>query len=80
MDSKNTSNKMATLAAKVLRDKDSSGIQKKLAGSVLSQYTTGNVTGKDMEGVASNVLSSNKYSELTKSLAGSVLSQSDKAR
>ena len=80
MNNKISSDQMATLAARVLRAKDSSDIQKKLAGSVLSQYATGNVTGKEMEGVASNVLNSDKYSDLTKRLAGSVLSQSDNAR
>ena len=51
-----------------------------LAASVLSQASSGKMTGKHMEEIASAVLKSNKYSDVTKSLAGSVLSQSDKRR
>lgn len=75
-----TSEKVASLAAQILTDKNSSDIAKKLAGSALSQATKGNETGSVMEDIASDVLKSKKYSETTKSLAASVLSQSNKKR
>lgn len=71
---------MASDAAKILQDENASAIQKRLAGSVLSQVNKTHETGKEMETIASNVLKSEKYSEETKSLAASVLSQSDKQR
>lgn len=77
---KTSSETTASKAAKVLQDKNSSEIQKKLAGSVLSQVDPAKQTGAEMESIASKVIQSPKYSEDTKSLAGSVLSQSDKQR
>lgn len=79
-NSKQSSSKMASLASSVLTTAGASQIQKKLAGSVLSQAGTSNQTGAKMETVASQVLQSDKYSEKTKSLAASVLSQADKNR
>lgn len=75
-----SSEKMASLAAQILNDDNSSAIAKSLAGSVLSQVTKGNQTGAELEDVASKVLQSDKYNEITKSLAASVLSQSNKDR
>jgi hypothetical protein len=75
---KTSSQKALSEAAKILQDKNSSGIQKKLAGSVLSQADPNKQTGAEMETIASQVLQSTKYSDDTKSLAGSVLSQSNK--
>lgn len=80
MNSKASSEKMATEAAKVLRQENASAIQKQLAGSVLSQTSKSKQTGAQMEDIASKVLQSERYSDLTKSLAGSVLSQSNKGR
>lgn len=77
---KTTSEKIATLAAHVLKDNDASEIAKKLAGSALSQVNKGNQTGSELEDLASKVLQSDKYSHETKELAGSVLSQSNKSR
>jgi hypothetical protein len=77
---KTTSDKVASLAAQILADKNSSDIAKRLAGSALSQTNMGNETGSVLEDIASNVLKSNKYSDTTKSLAASVLSQSNKKR
>jgi hypothetical protein len=77
---KQTSNQVASTAAKVLRDKDSSQTAKKLAASALSQAGNGKQTGAEMEDFASKVLRSEKYSDETKGLAGSVVSQSNKAR
>jgi len=80
MNKKVTSSKMASAAARILQDENSSNIAKQLAGSVLSQVNRQNETGKDMEAIASAVLRSEKYSDETKSLAASIVSQSDKAR
>lgn len=72
---KKTSHGLAAKASEILRDKSSSNIQKSLAGSILSQSSTGNVTSDKMATKASQVLNSDKYSNATKSLAGSALSQ-----
>lgn len=75
---KNTSNSLASAAAKVLANPSSSANEKKLAGSALSQVNKGNQTSKELEKVASKVLDNPKSSETAKKLAGSVLSQSNK--
>lgn len=77
---KTTSDTIASLASKVLHNKNASEIAKKLAGSALSQASKRNQTGGHMEDLASKVLHSEKYSDETKKLAGSVLSQSNKRR
>lgn len=79
-NSKQTSNKVAKLASAVLRDPSSSAIQKKLAGSALSQTHSSKQTGNDMELEASRVLKSDKYNDTTKTLAASLVSQSNKER
>ncbi len=79
-NTKKTSKQIASLAAKILNDKNASKIAKELAGSALSQKQKNNQTGTKMEDKASQVLGSNKYSEETKKLAASVLSQSNKNR
>lgn len=80
MNSKQSSKDMSTLASKVLTKESSSDIQKKLAGSVLSQANKKNQSSSQLETVASKALVSSKYSSTTKQLAGSVLSQSNKKR
>lgn len=77
-NNKKSSKKMAEKAAKTLKDPKASKTQKKLAGSVLSQYNTDKETSKEMEELAHKVLLSEKYSEKTKSFAGSTLAQSVK--
>ena len=77
MTNKKTSSKVATQAAKTLKSKYSSKIQKQLAGSVLSQTKTNKTTSEEVEKIAQKALLSDKYSKKTKSLAGSALSQSD---
>jgi cytochrome c551/c552 len=77
---KDTSKKIASLAAKTLTDENSSAIAKRLAGSALSQSDKGKQTGPELEDIASKVLKSEKYSDDTKKLAGSILSQSNKER
>lgn len=79
-NSKKTSQKMASDAAKTLSNVKSSKIQKTLAASVLAQTNTDKQTGENMETIASNVLKSDKYNDTTKSLAASVLAQSNKDR
>ncbi len=79
-NSKQTSSSVASQASEILRDSNSSAIQRKLAGSALAQTNTGKETGAAMESVASKVLSSPKYNDTTKTMAASVLAQSNKAR
>lgn len=79
-NTKQTSPKVANLAAKTLGNSNSSGIAKSLSASLIAQSSTGKQTGAMMETVASKVLQSDKYSDTTKTLAASVLSQANKAR
>lgn len=80
MNNKRSSSKLASDAAKILIDKNTSKIQRSLAGGVLSQRDPSKQTGAAMEDKASRVLQSEKYSDTTKSLAASLLSQSNKKR
>ncbi len=75
-----TSQKVSSLAGKVLHSTSTSQTAKSLAASALSQRQKGNQTGSKMEDLASRVLSSSKYSHETKVIAGSVLAQSNKER
>ena len=75
-----TSQKVSSLAGKILHSNSASQTAKSLAASALSQRQKGNQTGSQMEDLASKVLSSSKYSHKTKVIAGSVLSQSNKDR
>ncbi|MBB5620964.1 hypothetical protein HDE69_002017 [Pedobacter cryoconitis] len=79
-NNKTTSKPVASKASEILKDPTSSQIAKQLAGSALSQRTSGNQTSREMEDKAARVLASNKYSEETKTLAASVLAQSNKER
>lgn len=79
-NTKKTSTKMASTAAKVLTDPNSSKIKKRLAGSVLSQASPSKVTGQAMEADLSSIMKSSKYDDVTKALAASLLSQSDPER
>jgi len=74
---KKTSTSLASLAWKIMQDKNSSKIQRELAGSALSQFWSKKVSSEEMEAKAQKVLLSDKYSDETKSLAGSVFSQSN---
>lgn len=75
---KKTSQKVASHAGKIMSDNNSSTIQRKLAGTVLSQAGNNKTTSENMEAIASKVLKSDKYSAETKELAASALSQSTK--
>jgi len=79
-NTKQSSPKVANLAAKTLSNTNSSETAKSLAASIVAQANTSKQTGAKMETMASKVLQSDKYSDNTKTLAASVLSQSNKAR
>ena len=79
-NTKQTSTTVASHAASILQDPNSSQIQKSLAASALAQRDGSKQTGADMETKASKVLSSDKYAQETKELAASLLSQSNKER
>ena len=80
MNTKKTSKSVASKAAKVLSEPNSSKIQKSLAASAMAQADKSKQTGKDMESKAAKVLQSDKYSNTTKEFAASVLAQSNKKR
>lgn len=80
VNKKHTSVKIASLAAEILNDPNSSHTARSLAGSALAQVSAGKQTGAEMEDLASKVLHSNKYSDTTKELAGSVLAQANRER
>ncbi|MDR5750016.1 MULTISPECIES: hypothetical protein [unclassified Caballeronia] len=77
---KQTSQKVAHLAAETLNDPKASAIAKSLAASALSQTHSNKQTSAGMEHKASEVLHSGKYSKDTKTLAASVLAQANKER
>lgn len=79
-NTKQTSGKIATLAAETLNSSTASTIAKSLAASALSQKGSDKQTSAQMEEKAGKVLGSDKYSEETKALAASVLSQANKDR
>ena len=79
-NTKETSGKIATLAAETLNSQSASTIAKSLAASALAQKGTDKQTSAAMEQKAGKVLGSDKYSEDTKALAASVLSQANKER
>lgn len=79
-NSKQTSPRVATTAAKSLSSKTASPLQKSLAGSALAQSGTGKQTGKAMEAKASQAVQSGNTNATTKTLAGSLVSQSNKRR
>jgi hypothetical protein len=79
-NTKQTSSKIATLAAETLQNDKASQIAKSLAASALAQRNSGKQTGSKMEDVAAKVLASDHYAKDTKELAASVLSQSNKDR
>jgi len=79
-NTKTTSEKVASKAAKILADKNTSKTAKSLAASALSQKDSQKQTGSELEDLASKVLRSEKYNADTKELAASVLAQSNKNR
>lgn len=79
-NTKKTSKKVATLAAKTLNNSSSADIAKRFAACALAQSGTDKQTSAEMEEQAGRVLRDDKYSKETKSLAASVLSQANKER
>jgi S-ribosylhomocysteine lyase LuxS involved in autoinducer biosynthesis len=79
-NSKQTSSRVASVAAATLSNVGSSKIAKSLAASTLSQRGNARQSGAEMEKVAARVLSSERYSTTTKELAASVLSQANRKR
>lgn len=79
-NTKQSSTSVTHIAAQILKDPNASAIQKRLAGSVLSQSYTQKETGADMEAIASQALRNPNSSDITKTLAGSVVSQANKKR
>ena len=77
---KQTSARVATLAAETLQDPRASLVSRRLAASALAQRSTGKQTGAAMEDVAAKVLASGHYAEETRGLAASVLAQANKDR
>lgn len=75
-NTKQSSKKLSSIAAKTLTDPKASQIQKSLAASVLAQSATLKETSETMEIKAAKALASDHAATLTKQLAGSVLSQS----
>jgi len=79
-NTKQTSARIATLAAETLQNERASQIAKSLAASALAQRSGSKQTGAEMEALAAKVLASERYADETKELAASVLSQANKAR
>lgn len=79
-NTKQTSTRIAKLAAETLQDSGSSKVAKSLAASALAQRAGGKQTGAEMEDVAAKVLASKRYADETKELAASVLAQANKER
>lgn len=77
---KHTSESIATLAARVLRDPFASKEARELAGSALAQVSPDKQTGARMEELAGQILGETGHSADILSLAGSVLAQSNKER
>lgn len=80
INTKQTSERVAALAAQTLQSNSASKTAKSLAASALSQRNAAHQTGGAIEKLASTVLQSAKFAEATKELAGSVLSQANRAR
>lgn len=84
-NSKQTSPRVASVAAKTLQSNSASSLQKSLAGSALRQAGSGAAgsgvqTGARTEAKASHGLDNPKSSSVTRTLAGSVVSQSNRKR
>ena len=79
-NAKQTSSRIATLAAGTLQNNSASQVAKSLAASALSQRNSGKQTGAEMEEKAAKVLAGKHYADETKELAASVLAQANKER
>ena len=79
-NTKTSSASVASLAARTLNSGSSSGLERALAGSVLSQRGTTSQTGAQMEERAGRALNNERSSATTRTLAASLVSQSNKGR
>ena len=77
---KQTSDHVASLAAKTLNDPNASQIQRSLAASALAQSAGARQTGAEMEDAAARALANPNSADLTLTLAASVLAQANKER
>lgn len=74
--SKETSPKMAHLAAEIMRDPNATELEKSLAGSVLSEADPDRHPSEEMASIAAQVMShSHEFSKNAVSLAASIVSQ-----
>jgi hypothetical protein len=79
-NTKQTSPRVASTAARALSNPSSSAVQKSLAGSALRQAGTSAQTGARMEAKASHALTNPRSAALTKELGASLVSQSNRKR
>lgn len=79
-NTKQTSQRVATLAGRTLQNPNASALQRSLAGSALRQAGSPAQTGAKTEGKAAAALDNPRASATTQALAGSVVSQSNKSR
>lgn len=80
INSKQTSDQVASLAAKTLHDPNASQIQRSLAASALAQAGGARQTGAEMEDAAARALANPHSADVTRTLAASVLAQANKQR
>lgn len=77
-EDKITSEKMAHLAAEILRNPDAPELEKSLAGSVLSMRDPGREPHPDLVHIAAEIMShSHDFSDHARSLAASLVSQAN---
>lgn len=79
-NAKQTSARVASLAAKTLQDESASALQRSLAGSALRQAGAPAETGAKTEAKAGKALDNPNSSDVTLTLAGSVTAQSRRSR
>lgn len=79
-NTKRSSTRVSSLAARTLVDPKASAIQRSLAASVLRQTATNAQTGAAVEGKAARALDNPRSTNITKALAASLVSQSNKQR
>lgn len=79
-NTKQTSNRVASVAGKTLQSPSSSAVLRSIAGSALRQAGTPAQTGSKIEGTASRALDNSRSSKVTQTLAGSVVAQSNRKR
>lgn len=79
-NTKQTSQRVASVAGKTLQNGTSSALQRSLAGSALRQAGAPAQTGARTEDRASRALDNPRSSQTTRTLAGSVVSQSNRSR